>query len=289
MIDEHIAEFISALRLERGLSEATIAAYRRDLGQYAAHLEGREPNVDSVSGFIRSLTELAPSSVARKVAALRTFHRFLVAEGLSSEDPTVLVETPRLPRSLPKALTVAEVELLLQAPAASTAMGRRDRALLEFMYATGARVSEVTALDQLDLDLEAGSVILTGKGNKQRMVPFGRYARAAIEAYLPDRLAQRRPGADSGAVFLNQRGGRLTRQGVWTIVRRQARRAGLPVDSVSPHVLRHSAATHLVEGGADLRSVQELLGHASISTTQVYTRVSPGRLLEVYAACHPRS
>ncbi len=289
MIQEQIAEFLSALRLERGLSEATVSAYRRDLGQYVAHLEGREPNAEAVSLFIRSLIELAPSTVARKLAALRTFHRFLVAEDLSSEDPTALIETPRRPRSLPKALTISEVELLLQAPDAGSARGRRDRALLELIYGTGARVSEVTALDQLDLDLEGGSVLLTGKGDKQRVVPFGRYARAAITAYLPDRLALRRPGGDSGAVFLNQRGGRLTRQGVWTIVRRQAQRAGLPVDRVSPHVLRHSAATHMVEGGADLRSVQEMLGHASISTTQVYTRVSPGHLLEVYATCHPRS
>jgi len=289
VIQEQIAEFLSALRLERGLSEATVSAYRRDLGQYVAHLEGREPNAEAVSLFIRSLIELAPSTVARKLAALRTFHRFLVAEDLSSEDPTALIETPRRPRSLPKALTISEVELLLQAPDAGSARGRRDRALLELIYGTGARVSEVTALDQLDLDLEGGSVLLTGKGDKQRVVPFGRYARAAITAYLPDRLALRRPGGDSGAVFLNQRGGRLTRQGVWTIVRRQAQRAGLPVDRVSPHVLRHSAATHMVEGGADLRSVQEMLGHASISTTQVYTRVSPGHLLEVYATCHPRS
>jgi integrase/recombinase XerD len=289
VIEDNIAEFLSALHLERGLAEATVAAYRRDLHQYAAYLEGREPSAESVSEFIRSLGELAPSSVARKLAALRTFHRFLVAEGLSSDDPTVLVDAPRRPRSLPKALTVGEVELLLQAPDTDSPLGRRDRALLEFMYATGARVSEVTALDQLDLDLEAGSVLLTGKGDRQRVVPFGRYAKDAIEAYLPDRLARRRPGGDSGALFLNSRGGRLTRQGVWTIVRGQARRAGLPAGRVSPHVLRHSAATHLVEGGADLRSVQELLGHASISTTQVYTRVSPGRLLEVYAACHPRS
>ena len=289
MIEDHIAEFLSALRLERGLSEATIAAYRLDLGQYTAFLAGREPSAELVSGFVRSLGELAPSSVARKLAALRSFHRFLVAEDLAADDPTALSESPRRPRSLPKALTVAEVEQLLEAPDAATPQGRRDRALLELMYATGARVSEITALDQLDLDLEAGTALLTGKGDKQRVVPVGRFALEAIADYLPDRLARRRPGSDSGAVFLNARGGRLTRQGVWTIVRKHARNADLPVDRVSHHVLRHSAATHMVEGGADLRTVQELLGHASISTTQVYTRVSPGHLLEVYATCHPRS
>jgi integrase/recombinase XerD len=290
-LEDRIAEHLAALRAERGLAPATVAAYRRDLLDYAGHLAGRPPDADLVAGFVAALHRrgLAPASVARRIAAVRGFHRFLVAEGLAAADPTVLLDSPRRRASLPKALTVEEVLRLLEAPDAGTPEGRRDRALLEFLYATGARVAEAVGLDQLDLDLEEGTARVTGKGDKQRLVPVGGPACRALLAYLPDRLAWRRAGRDSGAVFLNQRGGRLTRQGMWGIVRRCALRAGLDPEAVSPHVLRHSAATHMVEGGADLRTVQELLGHASISTTQVYTRVSPRHLLEVYTVSHPRS
>lgn len=289
--EERIAEYLAALGAERGLSAATVVAYRRDLQQYAAFLNGREPDSEAAAGFVAALHRrgLSPATVARRVAAVRGFHRFQVAEGLSSADPTVLLDSPRRRAALPKALGVEEVIRLLEAPDVAGPDGRRDRALLEFLYATGARVAEAVALDQLDLDLEEGTARLIGKGNKQRVVPVGGAACRALAAYLPDRLARRRPGRDPGAVFLNARGGRLTRQGVWAIVRRQAIRAGLDPGLVSPHVLRHSVATHMVEGGADLRTVQELLGHASISTTQVYTRVSPRHLLEVYATSHPRS
>lgn len=289
--EERVSEYLAALRAERGLSPATVSAYRRDLQQYAAFLNGRDPDPETVAGFIGALHRrgLSPATVARRVAAVRGFHRFQVAEGLSDEDPTALLDSPRRRAALPKALAVEEVIRLLEAPDGATPDGRRDRALLEFLYATGARVAEAVALDQLDLDLEEGTARLTGKGDKQRVVPVGGAACRALAAYLPDRLAWRRPGRDPGAVFLNVRGGRLTRQGAWAIVRRHAVRAGLEADLVSPHVLRHSAATHMVEGGADLRTVQELLGHASISTTQVYTRVSPRHLLEVYATSHPRS
>lgn len=290
-LDDGAAEFLGALHAERGLADATVAAYRRDLRQYLRFLDGAEPDPDRVSAFVASLHDrgLAASTIARKIAAVRGLHRFLLAEGYRGEDPTVLVETPRRSASLPKALTVDEVLRLLDAPDAATPAGRRDRALLEFLYATGARVAEAVALDQLDLDLDGGTALLRGKGGKQRIVPVGRPALEAITAYLPDRLALRRPGRDDGAVFLNLRGGRLTRQGVWEIVRRHGRRAGLGIGRLSPHVLRHSAATHMVEGGADLRTVQEMLGHASISTTQVYTRVSPQHLIEVYTLSHPRS
>lgn len=289
-LDETIAEYLAALTAERGLAPATLSAYRRDLGQYRAFLDGRPPTPDLVSGFVRMLHErgLVAATIARKLAAVRGMHRFGVAEGGADTDPTVLVDGPRRGSALPKALTVEEIERLLAAPDPESAAGRRDRALLEFLYATGARVSEVAGVDQTDLDAESGTVLLTGKGGKQRIVPVGRPALDAISAYLPDRLAARTPGRDSGAMFLNRRGARLTRQGIWAILKRHARRAGLPAASVSPHVLRHSAATHMVEGGADLRTVQEMLGHASISTTQVYTRVSPRHLLEVYATSHPR-
>jgi len=289
-VEAHIPEYLGALVAERGLSPNTIAAYRRDLTRYAKYLAGREPTPALVSAFValQQREGSAASTVARRVAAIRGFHRFLVSDGLAASDPTRLVESPRRPRSLPKALTVDEVLRLLDAPDSATVAGRRDRALLEFMYATGARVAETVALDELDLDLDEGTAVVTGKGNKQRVVPVGSAARAAIAAWLPDRAALRTARSGS-AVFLSLRGTRLTRQAVWTIVRRHAARAGIPADSVSPHVLRHSAATHMVEGGADLRTVQELLGHATISTTQVYTRVSPRHLLEVYATTHPRS
>ena len=289
-IEGLIPDFLASLTSDRGLAPATISAYRRDLDRYAAFLDGREASPDLVSGFVLHLKEarLAATTIARRIAAVRGFHRFLVAEGLSDVDPTLLVESPRRPRSLPKALTVDEVLHLLAAPDPTTAPGRRDRAVLEFMYATGARVAETVALDELDIDLEDGTALLTGKGDKQRLVPVGHAARDAIRAWLPDRAKIRKPGA-SGAVFLSLRGRRLSRQAVWNLVRAHGARAGLKPAAVSPHVLRHSAATHMVEGGADLRTVQEILGHASISTTQIYTRVSPRHLLEVYATTHPRS
>ena len=289
VLKQGVEEFLAALSSERGLSTNTVRAYRGDLSQYLAFLDGRLPSPELASAFAADLfdRELAPSSIARKLAAVRSLHRFLVAEGMATDDPTQLLTTPRLAESLPKALTVEEMAGLLERPDDSTAAGRRDRAILEFMYGTGCRVGELVALNQEDLDLEAGTAIVTGKGSKQRLVPLGRYAIEAIESYLPDRLTLRKPGRDSGALFLNRRGGRLTRQGVWGLIKKHAEAAGLSED-VSPHSLRHSAATHMVEGGADLRSVQEILGHATIRTTQVYTRVSPQHVREVYITSHPR-
>ncbi|NNK91157.1 MAG: site-specific tyrosine recombinase XerD [Acidimicrobiia bacterium] len=286
---EQVEEYLAALAAERDLAANTLAAYRRDLNQYLAFLDGATADADQVARFMVSLRErgLAASTIARKLAAVRGLHRFLVTEEITPVDPTVLIDTPRRGMSLPKALTIEQVERLLDAPDETTDLGTRDRALLEFMYATGARVSETTALDLDDVDLDAGTVIVTGKGSKQRLVPLGTHAVAAIEQYLPHRLAMRTPGRDPGAVFLNNRGGRLSRQGIWGIIRRHGETAG--IDVVSPHVLRHSAATHMVQGGADLRTVQEMLGHASISTTQIYTRVTPEHLLEVYMTSHPRS
>jgi integrase/recombinase XerD len=223
------------------------------------------------------------------VAAVRGLHRFLIAEGTAADDPTALVEARRGGLRLPKALDFDLVEKLIEAPDTTTALGRRDRALLEFMYASGSRVAEVVGLDVIDIDLEDRTAMVTGKGSKQRLVPLGRHAVAAVERYLPDRRAVLGGRPDPGAVFLNARGGRLSRQGVWGVVRKAARRAGIDDNAVSPHVLRHSAATHMVEGGADLRTVQVMLGHASISTTQVYTKVSPQHLIEVYVESHPRS
>lgn len=282
-------EFLAYLAAEKGLARSTVAAYRRDLSQYEAFLEGADPTPERVTGFLAHLLEQGASAAtrARKLAAVRGFHRFLVAEGVSEVDPTAMVDTPQRPRSLPKALTIEAMTTLLESIEPVDAAARRDRAILEFMYATGARVAEVVATDQLDLDPETSTVLLTGKGNKQRIVPVGSHAWSAIDAWLPDRLRLRASSTDDGALFLNLRGKRLSRQSVWRVVRDRSAAAG--VNDVTPHVLRHSVATHMVEGGADLRTVQEFLGHASITTTQVYTRVSPRHLAEVYASSHPRS
>jgi len=286
-----VDEYLVSLSAERSLSPHTVAAYRRDLAQYLAYLDNAASSRRLVEEFVQSLSArgLVPASIARKLAAIRGFHSFLVGEGLAAEDPTQTVDLPRRLAPLPKALMVDEAIALVEAPDRTTVKGRRDAAILEFLYGTGARVTEAVGLDLEALDLVEHTARLTGKGGRQRLVPLGSAARSAIEAWLPDRLNLRRSGRDDGAVFLNIRGRRLTRQAVFDIVRTAAGRAGIPVERVSPHVLRHSAATHMVEGGADLRTVQEMLGHATISTTQVYTRVSPQHLLEVFVSAHPRS
>lgn len=283
-------EFLGALGSERGLSTNTVTAYRRDLGDYFGYLAREGPTAD-VGGFVADLRRrgLARSTRARKLAAVRGYHRFLVAEGHATDDPTVLIEAPRRTRTLPKALTIDQIERLLDAPDSETTLGIRDTAILEFLYATGARVTEAVTVGLTDLDLESGTVIVTGKGNKQRLVPLGSHARNAIEGYLPVRLVLLSERERSDVLFLNARGTSLTRQGMWDIVKRNGRRAGIADGDLSPHVLRHSVATHMVEGGADLRTVQEMLGHASISTTQVYTLVSPEHLYEVYVTAHPRA
>jgi integrase/recombinase XerD len=232
--------------------------------------------------------DLKDTSIARKFASIRAYHAFLITEGYASADPTASIGTPRRTPALPKALTVDQVARLVEAPDTSTPLGRRDRAILEFLYGTGCRVSELTDLDLHDLDFETKTAIVTGKGNKQRLVPIGSFAAEAIQFWLPDRLELRRSGDDSGALFLTARGNRLSRQTVWRIVRTAGESVGIPQMHLSPHVLRHSAATHMVEGGADLRTVQELLGHASLSTTQIYTKVSPEHLREIVLVNHPR-
>lgn len=290
-IPECVEEYLVSLQVERGLAANTIAAYRRDLGQYLDFLDGAEPgdaDVDAYVTRLRSL-DLAPSTVGRKLAAVRGMHRFLVVEGMRPSDPTLLLDSPRRPQPFPKALTVDEAIRLVEAPDPVTVKGRRDSALLEFLYATGARVSEATGVDLGVVDLEDRVVMVTGKGAKQRLVPIGSKAVTAISRWLPDRLRLLHRSQRGDPLFLNLRGKRLSRQGVFDVVRANARRAGIDPEKVSPHVLRHSAATHMVEAGADLRTVQEILGHATISTTQIYTKVSPAHLLEIYVQAHPRS
>jgi integrase/recombinase XerD len=286
-----VDEYLSALAVERGLAVNTIAAYRRDLHQYLEFLAGASPGPDELDGFVSHLhrSGLAPASVARKLAAVRGLHRFLVDEGLASSDPTRLLDPPRRAEQFPKALPVDETIRLVEAPDILTVAGRRDRALLEFLYGTGARVTEAVSLDLRSIDLVERSVILTGKGDRQRLVPMGGAAVTGLTSWLGDRMKLVRAGPDRDAVFLNLRGGRLSRQSAFRIVRLHAAAVGLDPTRVSPHTLRHSAATHMVEGGADLRSVQVMLGHARISTTQVYTRISPQHLVEVFLISHPRS
>lgn len=275
--------------MERGLAHNTINAYRRDLDEYLA-FAGAGPVAEStVAAFVEHLRsrDLAPASINRKLAAVRGLHRYLLAEGLADDDPTILVDRPRLAMSLPKALAIDEAIFLVESPDVTTLPGRRDAALLEFLYGTGCRVSEAVGLDLAQLDLEERTALVTGKGSKQRLVPLGRAAVESLHRWLPDRLDLAKP--DHDAVFVNLRGGRLSRQGAFLVVKAAASRAGIAPERISPHVLRHSAATHMIEGGADLRSVQELLGHANVTTTQVYTRVSPQHLLEVFVQAHPRS
>lgn len=290
-LPEGVEEYLLALDVERGLSSNTIEAYRRDLAQYLAFLDGAEPDQDSVEGYVTHLRgeDLASSTVSRKFAAIRGLHRFLVIEGLRQTDPTLLLESPRRPEPFPKALTIDEAIHLVEAPDITTIKGRRDSALLEFLYATGARVSEAVGVDLGHVDLEDKVVIVTGKGAKQRLVPIGGKAVVAISRWLPDRSNLVRGSQRGDPLFLNLRGRRLSRQGIFEVVRANARKAGIQERKVSPHVLRHSAATHMVEAGADLRTVQEILGHATISTTQIYTKVSPAHLVEIYVQAHPRS
>jgi integrase/recombinase XerD len=308
LLDRLLVEHDSWLTVERGLAANSLAAYRRDLRRYAAFLRERgehDPTAvreETVLAYVEDLKSAvdddghpryAPSSIARALVAVRSFHRFCLEEGFLAVDPSEEVGAPRVPLGIPKALTEDEVEALLAAVVGDTARSLRDRAIVETLYATGVRISELVGLDRRDLDLDDGLVRVLGKGSKERIVPIGRSARDALTAYLADGRPQlarpdRSPRGGGEAVLLNVRGGRLSRQSCWKIVRTAGERAGLGA-RLSPHVLRHSCATHMLERGADIRVVQELLGHASLSTTQVYTKVSPERLRAVYEAAHPRA
>ncbi|HJS71368.1 MAG TPA: tyrosine recombinase [Acidimicrobiia bacterium] len=286
-----VEEYLVALRVERGLAANTLAAYTRDLGQYLDFLDGEEPNDLMISDYVTDMRHrgLADSTVARKIASIRGLHRFLVIEGFRASDPTALIDSPRRPDPFPKALTIDEAVALVEAPGNGDVPARRDRALLEFLYGTGARVSETAGVDLGDIDLEDKVVLVTGKGSRQRLVPLGGKAVEAILGWLPDRLALVGRKTKGDPLFVSLRGNRLSRQAIFDIVKKHADAADIEPSRVSPHVLRHSAATHMVEAGADLRTVQEMLGHATISTTQVYTRVSPAHVMEIYVEAHPRS
>ena len=305
-LDAALAEHATWLAVERGLRPNTLAAYRRDLRVYERFVRARgivdAGGIDEacVRGYValrstpvEGASPPAPATVARSLVAVRSFHRFCVDEAFASTDPSEDVHAPRVPLGIPKALSEADIAALLASVTGADPRALRDRAILETLYASGMRISELVGLDRADLDLEGGLVRVFGKGAKERVVPIGRPARAAIATYLeqgrPPLLTTGRAGRGAGdAVFLNARGGRLTRQGCWGIVQAAGRRAGLG-DQVHPHVFRHSCATHLLDHGADIRVVQEVLGHASVSTTQVYTKVSAERLRAVYESAHPRA
>jgi integrase/recombinase XerD len=304
-LDDAVAEFRTWLVVERGLAPNSVASYLRDLRRYVAFLDrrgirdvGRVTEAD-VSAYAADLAgaldddgrpRYAPASIARALVSVRSLHRFAQDEGFAPDDPTEELRGARVPQGIPKALAEVEVEALLGSVVGDDPRALRDRAVLETLYAGGLRIAELVGLDRADLDLEGGLVRVFGKGRKERIVPIGRPARSALDEYLrrgrPELESRRAVVGDP--VFLNARGGRLSRQAGWKIVHDAGVRAGLG-EALSPHVLRHSCATHMLDHGADIRVVQELLGHASLSTTQIYTKVSPERLRHAYLAAHPRS
>ena len=316
-VAELIQTYLDHLTVERGMSQHTVGAYGRDLRRYADYLaefgitDPAKVTSAMISSYAARLREgkaapdgegwieapLASASAARAVIAVRSLHRFAAAEGLTAEDPARTVRPSKSPRRLPKALSLDQVQAMLAVPATDTEVGVRDAALLELLYGTGIRISEAVALDVDDVDRlvrreaaeRAPGLRVLGKGGKERIVPVGSYARAALDAYLVrGRPVLTAPGRGNRALFVNTRGGRLSRQSAWAVLRSVAEKAGITTD-VSPHTLRHSYATHLLDGGADIRVVQELLGHASVTTTQIYTLVTIEHLREVFLTSHPRA
>jgi integrase/recombinase XerD len=299
---EHLVlDFLAYLEFERGLSRNTLDAYRTDLLQFGRFLDERELSAleakpSDVSDFLEALARgdgdarppASPATIHRKSACLRSFYRHLRRDGLLDTDPTATLSTPRRSRKLPQVLTRGDIEKLLSQPRGTEPAALRDRALLELMYACGLRASEAIGLELMDVDIEEGVLRARGKGSKERVVPIGQAARGALRTYLERGRPALVKGAPEAHLFVNFRGGQLTRQGLYKIVRRHAVTAGL-ADRMSPHTLRHTFATHLLAGGCDLRSVQEMLGHADVSTTQLYTHLSSERLKDVYFRAHPRA
>ncbi len=300
-MQEQIQAFLEYLEVERMFSGNTIAAYRNDLGQFHSFLQALGPaerprgwgNVtrDHVIKFMLDMREreYAASTIARKVAAVKSFFGYMVEQGYLRRDPTAELDSPKVEKHLPNTMSREEVVRLLTMPSSSTPTGLRDKALLELLYATGLRVSELVALDVEDADIRAGTVRCMGKGSKERVLPIYDQALEVLNQYVskgrPDFL---HPDDNERALFLNRRGERLTRQGLWLIIKRYVEEAGIPA-TVTPHTIRHSFATHMLRGGAGLREVQQMLGHASISTTQVYTQVTRDHLREAYDEAHPRA
>ena len=294
-MDAAIGRFVRHLQVERGLSPNTLTAYSQDLRKFSSwcatetitlERTGRDTVLDFLSSLYRH--KLSSRSVARILIALRVFFRYVLTEGILAEDPTLDMESPRVWKSLPALLSIEQVEKLLSQPDLNTPLGVRDAAMFEVLYSTGLRVSELVGLRLAELDLNTGCLRCLGKGNKERLVPLGRRAVEALRRYLEITRLQLLRGKPSPIVFVNHHGRKMSRVGFWKMLKAYGRRAGLP-PKLSPHKLRHSFATHLIERGADLRSVQAMLGHADISTTQIYTHVTQERLRQIYKAHHPRA
>ncbi|CAM4040967.1 recombinase XerD [Bacillus manliponensis] len=296
-MEDQLKDFIHYMVVEKGLAKNTVVSYERDLKSYVQYIQKVEQVTTfhevtrlHILGFLHHLKESGKSSktMARHIASVRSFHQFLLRERVVEHDPTVHIETPQGERKLPKVLSVDEVEALLQTPKAVNAFGLRDKAMLELLYATGLRVSELIDLNLSDVHLTMGFVRCVGKGNKERIIPLGRLATEAIQSYIERGRHELLGKKTIDALFLNHHGNRLSRQGFWKILKKLAKEANIQKE-LTPHTLRHSFATHLLENGADLRAVQEMLGHADISTTQIYTHVSKTRLKDVYKQFHPRA
>lgn len=295
-MEKTVDEFIYHLAVERGLAENTLVSYRADLGGYItfcrkqglASLEQAERDLIMSYLFQLQLDGRSPATISRHLAALRTFYRYLVSEAVLTGDPTTDIESPRQSQKLPRILTVEEVDLLLAQPLTGEPAGLRDKTMLELIYATGMRVSELVALDLEHVNLESGFIRCFGKGLKERLVPTGDVAARFLKEYLARGRSKLSRAGATAALFVNQQGRRLTRQGFWKIIKKYARKAKIE-KRITPHTLRHSFATHLLENGADLRSVQEMLGHADISTTQIYTHLTKRKLREIYDRTHPRA
>ncbi|KAA0550348.1 site-specific tyrosine recombinase XerD [Bacillus sp. BGMRC 2118] len=296
-MNDQLQDFLHYLVVERGLSNNTITSYNRDLKSYI-HFQQEVENIQSfeevsrihIISFLKFIKDKGHSSrtIARHIASIRSFHQFLLRDKAVTHDPSVHIETPQPERSLPKVLSMSEVEQLLEAPKLDTAFGLRDKAMIEVLYATGIRVSELISLNLGDIHLTMGFLRCMGKGNKERIIPIGRAATESLEVYIDHARSKLVGKTKTDALFLNHHGNRLSRQGFWKILKRLTEEADIKKE-LTPHTLRHSFATHLLENGADLRAVQEMLGHADISTTQIYTHVTKARLKDVYKSFHPRA
>ncbi|WP_404428436.1 site-specific tyrosine recombinase XerD [Sutcliffiella horikoshii] len=296
-MQDQLKDFIHFLVVEKGLASNTVVSYERDLKSYLLYVSKVEEisSLDAVSRstiiqFLKFLTENGKSSktIARHIASIRSFHQFLLREKVTTQDPTVHIDRPKQEQKLPQVMSVEEVQALLDSPDTSKVFGMRDKAMLELLYATGMRVSELISLNLSDVHLTMGFVRCVGKGNKERIIPLGTMAQNAITTYIEESRSQLIKKKTTDALFVNLYGNRLTRQGFWKILKKLTKEAGIAKE-LTPHTLRHSFATHLLENGADLRAVQEMLGHADISTTQIYTHVTKTRMKDVYSMFHPRA
>lgn len=295
-MESYVHEFINYLAVERGLAQNTLESYGRDLRQYQEYLNAaqkeivRDSNRSTIMEYLSNLQTKgrAVSTISRNLAAIKSFYQYLVRERYLEKDPAAHLESPKLEKKLPKILSIAEVEELLRQPNGVLPSGLRDKAMLELLYATGIRVSELISLNISDANLDMGYIKCYGKGAKERLVPLGSIASKCVQDYISKGRPKLVRTYEESALFVNHHGNRLTRQGFWKIIKKYAQEARITHD-ITPHTLRHSFATHLLENGADLRSVQEMLGHADISTTQIYTHVTKNRLKEVYDKAHPRA